>query len=393
MPLPAWPRCSVRTSSLSFLLESANYVSSPRSALHEREDEQDAHRQVLQRVREAVRDGVHGGARAGVRAGYPSEDHGEGDQEDDDDQACDADGGEVLQIPDSDLPGVVQGHEGKRDGAERRHDVELQRSSPAHDQGDDVGGQHHHPADERDDEHGQQRRDVVVGGDDGHRRKVQCAAGPEQRHDPVDGDANHLVDRLHQLEAVLDQEQEHGEEDEQEHDLLDPGHRRVAVDPLRDLDELHGEHEGEHAAADGKDGDPPHAVGDVVHRHASGGGQHRAEVGAEDAVVSDSLEDVDLLGEHPVRGIPQELRQPVVDVPGDVGVGAVRRNQQHREEGESHREGDFEAAVTDGFVDDGHLHHIAEILPVLPSIVTVTMVALGSSRVKVELVLSLLASM
>jgi hypothetical protein len=39
--------------------------------------------------------------------------------------------------------------------------------------------------------------------------------------------SRHLVDALHELEAVLQQEQEHREEDEQEHDLLDAGHEAL----------------------------------------------------------------------------------------------------------------------------------------------------------------------
>ncbi len=96
-PLPAWPRCSVRTKLPSFLLESANYVSSPCAALDERKDEQDAHGQILQCVREPVRDCVYWRSRAGIRPCEPSEDHREGDQQDHDDQASDANCGEVLQ--------------------------------------------------------------------------------------------------------------------------------------------------------------------------------------------------------------------------------------------------------------------------------------------------------
>ena len=192
---------------------------------------------------------------------------------------------------------------------------------------------------------------------------------------------------------MLDEEQEHREEDEQEHDLLHARHRGVAVDPLGNLDELYGEDEREHPAADGQDSDLPDAVGYVVHRDAPRGGEHGVEVGTEDAVVADSLEHLYLLREHPVGGVPQEVGEPAVDVVGDVGIGALRRYEDEGEKRDGQREGLSEAAVARDSQKRSHGHHIASSSPVRPSMVTVTMVAFGSLKVNVELVDSLLASM
>ena len=173
-PRRLWGGLAVRVVHVrfSFLLETAHDIPGPGPALHEREDEQDAHGEVLQRVGEPVRDRVDGGCRAGVHADDSSQDQREGDQEDDDDEARDAHRREVLQVADPDLAGVVERHEGQRDGAERRHDVELQGARPADHERDDVRGEHHNPADERDDEHREQGGDVVVGRDDRDRRHI-----------------------------------------------------------------------------------------------------------------------------------------------------------------------------------------------------------------------------
>ncbi len=96
-----------------------------------------------------------------------------------------------------------------------------------------------------------------------------------------------LVDRRHEVEAVLYEEQEHGEEHEEEDDLLDAGKDLAAVHALGDLDELQGEDEAEHAAADRQDGNLPYAPGDVVHGQVARAREHVREVGREDPVRAD----------------------------------------------------------------------------------------------------------
>ncbi len=89
------------------LLEPRDDVACPRAALDEREDEQHAHRQVLQRVGEPRRDAVDGGARRGARPGEASQDERKGYEQNQDDQPRQAHRREVLQVSDSYLAGVV----------------------------------------------------------------------------------------------------------------------------------------------------------------------------------------------------------------------------------------------------------------------------------------------
>ena len=317
---------------------SAHDVAGPGPALHQAEYQQDADGQVLQRIAQASDDAVHRRARAGVHGIEPAQHHGEAYENHEDDDARQAHAGEAAQVPDADLPGVLQAHEAQRYGAERRHQVELDGAGPAHHKRHDIGHQHHDPADQRHHRHAQKRRHVVVGGGDGHLAHVELRAVAEEVRHPLDGDARHLVERLHELEGVLHQEQEHGEEHQQEDDLLHRRHAGAAVHALADLDELHGEHEGEHPAADWQDGALPHAVNDVVHAHGAGAAQHGLEAGGEHALGADGPEHVHLGSEDPVAEVPQHAAKPRVDGVGDVGVRRLRQPEHRRAEERAARE-------------------------------------------------------
>lgn len=323
-------------------LEAAHDVSGPGSASDQGQDQQHAHGQVLERVRQAARDGVHRRARAGVDAHDSPQHDWEGDEQDQDDQARHAHGEEALEVADADLPGVLEPQEGKRDRAEGRHDVELDGSRPADDEGDDVGHQHHKPADEGDDEHCHEGRHVVLGGDDGDLGEAHGPARSEESLYPVDRKSDDLVDRGHDVEAVLDEEQEHGEEHEQEHDLLDARHALVAVHALGDLDELQGEHQAEDAASDGEYRHLPGAPGDVVHGDVARALEHRGEGGVEDSLVSDRAEDAHLRVEHPVAPFAEKVAEPRVDVVGDRRVGVPAWHEREDQEGQGDDEGELE---------------------------------------------------
>ena len=328
----------------------AQDVARPRSALHEREDQEHAHRKVLKRVGQPSDDGVDH-RRADARRVEPAQYDGERDEEHEDDDPGEADGGEVLQVSDAHLPCLVERDEGERDGAERGHHVDLDGSRPADDERHHVGDDDHKPAHEGDDEHGDQRRDVVIRRGDGYRLEVELGSGPEKARHAVYRELDHLIDRLHEVEAVLNQEQEHGEEDEHEYDLLDTGHARVAVHALRHLNELDGEHEREHAAADGQDGRLPHAAHDVIHRHVARAPEHLREVRREHPVRADRPEHVGLPGEYPVAGVPQHPAQPCVDVLRDPRERRRREGEGcgAREDGKGERE--REPAASDGLRD------------------------------------------
>ena len=318
----------------------AQDVAGPRPALHERQDQQHAHRQVLQRVGQPADDGVDH-RDAGARRVEPSQHDGERHQQDQDDHAREAHRREVLQVPDPHLPRLVERDERERDGAEGGHDVDLYGARPAHDERHHVGDDDDDPAHERDDEHRQERRHVVVGRRDGHLRQVELGSRPEKPGHAVDGELDHLVDRLHEVEAVLYQEQEDREEHEHEHDLLDAGHARVAVHALGDLDELDGEHQREHAAPDGQDRRLPHAPDEVVHRHVAGAAEHLGEVRREHAVRPDGAEHVGLPGEDPVARVAQDPAQPRVDVLRDAGErGLGERERESERDGGGAERGD-----------------------------------------------------
>lgn len=320
-------------------------VACPSAALDEREDQKHAHRQVLERVGEPGRYPVDGRSRRGARPGEAAQDEREGDQQDQDDQPRQAHRREVLQVSDADLARVVERHERERDRAERRHDVELDGARPADHEGHDVGPEDHDPADDGYQEQRDERRDVVVFGHHAHGREVHRAARAEQRHRAVDGESHHRVDGLHELEAVLYEEQEHREEHQQEDDLLHAGEGGVPVHALADLDELHREHQPEHAAAYGKHRDVPDAARDVVHGDVPCGREHLREVRADDAVVADAREHRHLVGEHPVARVPQEPGEPCVHVVGDVRVGGRRWDEHERREEQGGGEREDEAPV------------------------------------------------
>ena len=266
------------TSSLAGMhLEPAHDVSCPGSALHERQHEQDAHGEVLERVGEPVRYRVYGRSGSRVHGDDAAQDHGEADEQDQDDEPCDADGTEALQVPEPDLARLVEAKKCQRNRGERRHDVELYRARPADDERHDVCDEHDEPTDDRDNEQRQERRQVVIARYDRDRRHVQCAASTEEALHAVYRKAYDLVDGRHEVEGVLDQEKEYREEHEEEHHLLHAREGLVAVHALRDLDELQGEHEPEHAAADGQHRHLPDASGDVVHGHVSCAGEHGLE--------------------------------------------------------------------------------------------------------------------
>lgn len=320
-------------------------VARPSAALDERQDQKHAHRQVLERVGEPGRDAVDGGSRRGARPGEPAQDEREGDEQDQDDEPRQAHRGEVLQVADAYLARVVERHERERDRAERRHDVELDGARPAHDERHDVGPEHHDPADDGYQEQRDEGRNVVVFGHHAHGRGVHRAARTEKRHRAVDGEPHHRVDRLHELEAVLYEEQEHREEDQQEDDLLHAGEGGVAVHALAYLDELHREHQPEHPASDGKHCGVPDPSRDVVHGDISCGREHLREVRADDALVADAREHRHLVGEHPVARIPQKPGEPCVHVVGDARVGGRRRDEHERREEQGGGERDAEAPV------------------------------------------------
>ena len=327
--------------------DSGDDVACPSAALNEGEDQKHAHRQVLERVGESGRDPVDGRSRRGARPGEAAQDEREGDQQDQDDETGQAHRREVLQVADADLARVVERHERERDRAERRHDVELDGARPADHERHDVGSEDHDPADDRHQKQRYERRNVVVLGHHAHSGKVYRAARAEQRHRAVDGEPHHRVDGLHELEAVLYEEQEHREEHQQEHDLLHAGERGVPVHALADLDELHREHQPEHAAADGKHCDVPDAACDVVHGDVPCGREHLREVRADDAVVADAREHRHLVGEHPVARVPQKPGEPCVHVVGDVRVGGRRRDEHERREEQREGEREDEAPVCD----------------------------------------------
>ena len=279
---------------LWFPCRSASHdVARPRTALHEREDEQHAHGEVLERIREAAYDGIdHRHARArGVEA---PEHYREGHEQHQDDEPGQAHSEKVLQVPDTHLARLVERGEREGDRAESSHDVDLDGASPAHDERDHVGHDDDEPGHERHHEHRDEGRRIVVGRGDGHRRQIERHAGSEQVHNAVDGELHHLVDGRHQIEAVLYEEEEYREEDEHEHDFLHAGHRGVAVHLLRNLHELHGEHEREHPAADGQDRVLPHAVHEVVHGDGARMPEHLGEAGGEHPSRADGLEHVGL---------------------------------------------------------------------------------------------------
>lgn len=164
-------------------------------------------------------------------------------------------------------------------------------------------------------------------------------AGAEQRRHAVYGELHHLVDRRHEVEAVLDEEEEHREEHEHEDDLLHARHARVAVHPLRHLDELHGEDEREHPAADGQYRVLPHAAHEVVHGHGARAPEHLLEPGGEDALGPYGLEHVRLAVEDPVARVAQDAAEPRVDVAREVGERGRRECEHERAEEHRGREG------------------------------------------------------
>lgn len=171
--------------------------------------------------------------------------------------------------------------------------------------------------------------------------RLQPPSRAEQPRDLRDGVAGDLVDGLHELEAVLQQEQEHREENQQRDDLADRRHGLAAVHALADLDELHREDEAQDAAADGQDGVFPHAADDVVHGDGAGAPQHLREVGRECALRADGREHLHLALEDPVADAAQGVVQAGVDVVGDGGergLGLEKRREQDRDGGERHKE-------------------------------------------------------
>ena len=268
-------------------------VAGPRTALHERQDEQHAHGEVLQRVGEPAHDGVHHG-HARARGVEPSEHDGKRHEQHQDDDPRQAHREEVLQVPDAHLPRLVEGGEREGDGAEGRHDVDLYGARPAHDEGDHVGHDDDEPRHEGHHEHRDEGRHVVVGRGDGHRRQVERHARPEQAHNAVDGELHHLVYGGHEIEAVLDEEEEYGEEHEHEDDLLQARHARVAVHLLGYLDELDGEHEREHPASHGQDRVLPDPAHQVVHRDGARMSEHLREAGGEHPSRPDGFQHVGL---------------------------------------------------------------------------------------------------
>lgn len=330
----------------------AHDVPSPGPALHEREDEQDAQGEVLERVGKPSHDRVdHGDAdRCGVE---PAEHDREAHEKDEDNHAGQADGGEVLEVADPHLPRLVEGHERKRDRREGGHDVDLDRPRPADHECDNVCRYRHDPADEGDDEHREERCNVVGRGyrDLG---EIDLRPRPEKPGHTVDGEFRDLVDALHDGEAVLHEEEEHREEHEEEHDLLHARHRRVAVYLLAYPDELDGEDEGQHAAPDGQDRDLPDAVHDVVHGDGSGAAEHLREARRKHAVGADRLEHVYLAVEDPVARVAEYVAEPCVDVVGYGGEREAGQPEEHHRQSESEGERVCEALALDGFADGNH---------------------------------------
>ena len=160
-----------------------------------------------------------------------AQDHGEADEQDQDDEPCDADSTEALQVPEPDLARLVEAKKCQRNRGERRHDVKLYRSRPADDERHDVCDEHDEPADDRDEQR-QERRQVVIARYDRDRRHVQCAASAEEALHTVYRKAYDLVDGRHEVEGVLDQEKEYREEHEEEHHLLHAREGLVAIHAL-----------------------------------------------------------------------------------------------------------------------------------------------------------------
>lgn len=216
----------------------------------------------------------------------PPEHYREGHEQHQDDHAGQAHRREVLQVAHAHLARLVEGDQREGDGAEGRHHVYLDGPRPADDERHDVGDDDDQPRHERHDEHRDERRHVVVDGGDGDGGEVYRHALAEERHHAVYGELHHLVDGGHQIEAVLDEEEEHREEDQHKHDFPHARHRRVAVHPLGHLDELHGEHEREHPAAYGQDRVLPHAAHEVVHGDGPRAPDHLGEAGGQHPVVA-----------------------------------------------------------------------------------------------------------
>lgn len=185
-----------------------------------------------ERVGEPVRYRVYGRSGSRVHGDDAAQDHGEADEQDQNDESCDADGTEALQVPEPDLARLLESEECQRDRGERRHDVELYRARPADDERHDVRDEHDEPADDRDDEQRQERRQVVIARYDRDCRHVQCAASAEEALHTVYRKAYDLVDGRHEVEGVLDQEKEYCEEHEEEHHLLHAREGLVAVHAL-----------------------------------------------------------------------------------------------------------------------------------------------------------------
>ena len=189
------------TSSLAGMrLEPAHDISCPSSALHERQHEQDAHSEILKRVGESVRYRVYGRSSPRIHGDDAAQDHGEADEQDQDDEPCDADGPETLQVTEPYLARLLESEERQRDRGERRHDVELYRTRPADDERHDVSDEHYEPTDDRDDEQRQERRQVVIARYDRDCRHVQGSTSAEESLYAVDRKANDLVDRRHEVE-------------------------------------------------------------------------------------------------------------------------------------------------------------------------------------------------
>ena len=231
---PWVPRQPIGTTSslVGMRLESAHDVSCPGTTLHERQHEQDAHGQILECVGEPVRYRIYGRSGSRVHGDDAAQDHGEADEQDQDDEPCDADGPEALQVPEPDLARLVKSEECQRDRGERRHDVELYRARPADNERHDVSDEHDEPAYDRDDEQRQERRQVVIARNDRDRRHIQCAASAEKALHAVYRKAYDLVDGCHEIEGVLNQKKEYREEHEEEHHLLHAREGLVAVHAL-----------------------------------------------------------------------------------------------------------------------------------------------------------------
>jgi hypothetical protein len=309
----------------------AEGVPGPCPALREREHEQDAHGEVLERVAEPAHDRVDGRSGAGARRVEPAEHDGERYEEQRDHEAREAHGRELPEVADPHLPGLVQAQQRQRYGAERRHHVELDRPCPGDDEGHHVGDHHDEPADERDDDHREERRHVVVLGHDRDGREVHGPARAEQRRHAGYREARDLVEGPHELERVLHEEEVHGEEHEQENDLPDGRDGGVAVHALGDVHELDREDHGEDPAADGQDGRLPGAARHLGERRSARRAEHRREGLGEHALHPYRREHPRLGGEDPVAGVAQDPAHPRVDVVGYRGEGRVRDEERDGE--------------------------------------------------------------